>query len=435
MKNNNITIKRALAMGTLAAASLCAQEVYFSPQQAEEVRARAKAAVDATIRNQVEVRVKDGLVYRGREDDLYRRAARQLDDRKYEEALVYYNRIIEQKGPRTEGALYWKAYTMAKMGTRDGALAALDELRKNYPQSRWLNDAKALELEIRQRGGRAASPESVEDEELKLLAINGLLSTDPERAIPLLEKQLNSPANSPKLKDRALFVLAQSRNQKAREIIARYAAGGSTNPDQQALAIQYLGSFGKENRDKLMEIYRGSNEPQVKRAVLRGLQMSRDAEYLLQIARSEQNPDLQREAIRFAGFAGGDVGALWNSNLPKETKEAVLEGLMARQNIDKLVEVAKSDSDPQVRRRAIEFLGGVQRERGGTILQQLYTSEQDKKVRASILHSLRGQENVKALIEVARKETDPQLKREAVQMLSSMKNPEATEFLVELLNK
>lgn len=429
-------MKMMLGKGALAAASAAyAQDIQFafSPQQAEDVRAKAQAAVDA-VRANVEVKVREGLMYRGREDDLYRRASRMVDERKYEEALPYYNRIIEQKGTRLEGALYWKAYTQAKLGQRDGALATLDELKKGYAQSRWLNDAKALELEIRQRGGRAASPESVEDEELKLLAINGLLSTEPERAIPLLEKQLNNPTNSPKLKDRALFVLAQSRNQRARDIVARYAAGGS-NPDQQALAIQYLGSFGKENRDKLMEIYRSSSEPQIKRAVLRGLQMSRDSEYLLQISRSEQNPELQREAIRYAAHAGADVSAMWNANLGKETKEAILEGLMSRQNVDKLVEIAKTDSDVQVRRRAIEFLGSVQRERGGTILQQLYSSEQDKKVRTTILHSLRSQENVKALIEVARKESDPQLKREAVQMLSSMKNPEATEFLVELLNK
>ncbi|MBS1835728.1 MAG: HEAT repeat domain-containing protein [Acidobacteria bacterium] len=434
------TMKAMLGKGVLAAAAatatLSAQDAQFafSPQQADEIRAKARAAAEAVRANVDAMKIREMYAYRGREDDQYRRAARLVDERKYEEALQFYNRIIEQKGARIEGAMYWKAYTQAKLGQRDAALATLDELKKGYAQSRWMNDAKALELEIRQRGGRAASPEAVEDEELKLLAINGLLSTDPERAIPLLEKQLNNPANSPRLKDRALFVLAQSRNQKARDIVARYAAGGS-NPDQQALAIQYLGSFGKENRDKLMEIYRASNEPQIKRAVLRGLQMSRDSEYLLQIARSEQNPELQREAIRYAANAGADVSTMWNASLAKETKDAILEGLMSRQNVDKLVEIAKTDSDPQVRRRAIEYLGGVQRERGGTILQQLYSSEQDKKVRASILHSLRGQENVKALIEVARKESDPQLKREAVQMLSSMKNPEATEFLVELLNK
>jgi HEAT repeat protein len=405
----------------------------------EMAQAQAQAAAQASaqsdaIRTKVEAAVARGFS-RGREDDMYRRASRLVDDRKYEDALTQYQYVVDAKGNRVEGALYWKAYVLAKLGRRDDALKSLDELKKGYTSSRWLNDAKALELEIQQSGGRAASPESESDEELKLLAINGLLATDPDRAVPLLEKQLNNPKNSPKMKERALFVLAQGKNVRGREIVGNYAKG-ATNPDLQSLAIQYMGSFGgKENRDKLAEIYRTVNEVQLKRAVLRGLAMSKDQEYLLQIAKSEQNPELQREAIRYAGNAGADVSALLSANASKEIKEAVLEGLMNRNNVEKLAEIAKSDSDPKVRREAIQYIGNIGRERSGALLQSMYASEQDKQVKISILRAFRNQNNVKALIESARKESDLSLKREAVRMLSDMKSPEATEFLVELLNK
>jgi ribosomal protein L17 len=65
----------------------------------------------------------------------------------------------------------------------------------------------------------------------------------------------------------------------------------------------------------------------------------------------------------------------------------------------------------------------------------MYASEQDKQIRTSILRAFRVQNNAKALVDAAKKETDPAMKREAVQLLSSMKSPEATEFLMELLNK
>jgi HEAT repeat protein len=402
-------------------------------QAQAQAAAQANAQSDA-IRAKVEAAMARSMS-RGREDDMYRRASRLVDERKYEEALKQYQYVVDAKGNRIEGALYWKAYVLAKLGRRDEAMKSLDELKKGYASSRWLNDAKALELEIQQSGGRAASPESESDEELKLLAINGLLSTDPERAVPLLEKQLNNPKNSPKMKERALFVLAQSKNARGREIVGNYAKG-ATNPDLQSLAIQYMGSFGgKENRDKLAEIYRSVSEVQLKRAVLRGLMMARDQEYLLQIAKSEQNPELQREAIRYAGNAGADVSALWSANASKEIKEAVLEGLMNRNNVEKLAEIAKSDSDPKVRREAIQYIGNIDRERSGNTLQTLYASEQDKQVKSTILRAFRNQNNVKALIEAARKESDVSLKRDAVRMLSDMKSPEATEFLVELLNK
>jgi len=349
--------------------------------------------------------------------------------------LTHYQQIAEAKGSRAEGALYWKAYVLSKLGRREDALASLEELKKSYAQSRWLNDARALELEVQQGAGRGASPESEGDEELKLLAINGLLSTDPERAVPLLEKQLTNPKNSPKLKERSLFVLAQSKNARAREIVANYAKGAS-NPDLQLMAVQYLGTFGgKENRDKLTEIYRSGSDVALKRAVLRGLMISRDHEALMQIARTEQNPELQRDAIRYIGSAGGDVGPLWSSAASKETKEAVLEGLMIRNDVLKLSEIAKSDPDVKIRRQAISHLANCGREKTGPMLVAMYSGEQDKQVRSAILRGLYQQSNAKALVELARKESDPGLKREAVQQLSHMKSAEATEFLVELLNK
>jgi HEAT repeat protein len=39
------------------------------------------------------------------------------------------------------------------------------------------------------------------------------------------------------------------------------------------------------------------------------------------------------------------------------------------------------------------------------------------------------------LIDIARKESDPGLKREAVEALSRMKSKEANEFLLEILSK
>jgi HEAT repeat protein len=127
---------------------------------------------------------------------------------------------------------------------------------------------------------------------------------------------------------------------------------------------------------------------------------------------------------------------MWSANASKEIKEAVLEGLMSRNNTDKLMEIAKSDSDPKVRRQAIEYLGNTNnREKAIPALQSMYASEQDRQVKVTILRAFRNANNAKVLIELARKESDISLKREAVQMLSNMKSPEATEFLVELINK
>jgi hypothetical protein len=124
-----------------------------------------------------------------------------LDERDYDRALrdfdQYYKGAAEIKDARADGALYWKAYALSKPGRRDDSLAMLAQLEKSYPSSRWLNDAKALQLEVRQASGQGGSPESQTDEDLKLLAINSLMNTDAERVVPLLEKLLADPKLRP----------------------------------------------------------------------------------------------------------------------------------------------------------------------------------------------------------------------------------------------
>ena len=55
-------------------------------------------------------------------------------------------------------------------------------LRKNFPSSHWLESAGALEIDVKQRAGKPVSPDTENTDELKLLALNGLAQSDPERA-------------------------------------------------------------------------------------------------------------------------------------------------------------------------------------------------------------------------------------------------------------
>jgi HEAT repeat protein len=309
----------------------------------------------------------------------YEQGKAALDEYKYEKAVERFDKVIDAKTPssRDDGAYYWKAYALNKLGKRDEALAALSELAKQFPQSGWLNDAKALQAEVQQAKGQPVSPENQADEDLKLYAINALINSDAERAVPLLENLLANPKMSPRLKERALFVLAQSRSDKAHDIVGRYAKGGS-NPDLQLTAVRYIGTYrSKESRQLLADVYGSVNDVNVKRAVLRSFETSRDTEHLAAIAKSEQNVELRREAIR--------------------------------------------------------QLGNIREDQGLASLVSLYATESDRDTKREILRSLGNQGAVKQLIECARKEKDPELKRVAVQRLGEMKSKEALDFIEELL--
>src|SRR5712691_7030472 len=140
-----------------------------------------------------------------KEEETYDRGTQALDEEHWDRAIEAFDAVVRMAGRKADAGLYWKAYGLNKAGRAADALAAIAQLRKSAPQSKWLNDARALEMEIRQRSGQRTSPETEGDEDLKLMALNGLLNTDSERALPLLEKFLTGNS-SPKLRERALFV-------------------------------------------------------------------------------------------------------------------------------------------------------------------------------------------------------------------------------------
>ena len=76
---------------------------------------------------------------------------------------------------------------------------------------------------MHQASGQKVNPDAEPDEDLKLMALNGLMNSDPERAMPC-SRSFCRAISLPKLKERALFVLAQSGSRKAAEILARSRA-------------------------------------------------------------------------------------------------------------------------------------------------------------------------------------------------------------------
>ena len=166
-----------------------------------------------------------------------------LSKRDYDRAILRFDQVISQKGTRADAATYHKAYALYRLGRSSDATTALGTLKKDYPRSAYLKDASILEQAVRQSAGQRISPEQADDEELKLMALNALVHSDPERALPLVEGVLNGP-NSLQMKSRAIYVLAQITQPRAREILLNIAKGGG-NPDLQRTAIRYIATGGK----------------------------------------------------------------------------------------------------------------------------------------------------------------------------------------------
>ncbi|HEX2832819.1 MAG TPA: tetratricopeptide repeat protein [Thermoanaerobaculia bacterium] len=371
-----------------------------------------------------------------REAELYQRGVSFIDSGEWGKAVRDFSTVIEMKGSRADGALYWMAYALARQSRTGEAKQAISTLKKAYPQSRWLDDAEALELEMRETRGEPVRPEDVDDDDLKMIAINSLMHTDPEKAYPLLEKIVRSTTANRKMKERALFILTQSPSPRAQTLISEIARGNN-NPALQEEAVKYLGINATErNRQLLSEIYSSAGNIDVKEAVLQAFMIAGDRTRVLTAARGEKNEDLREKAIQLLGVMGAraDLAALYGSETSREVKEKILQALFIAGDVDRLGELAKSEKDPELRAVAIRNLG-LTGGKSTPILLALYAAEKDPEIKEAVIEGLFVQGNARALIDLSKKETNKELKREIVQKLSIMGNDEAVKYMLEILDE
>jgi len=366
------------------------------------------------------------------EDEAYQSAKDALDNGDYDHAVTQFDEVAKIHGRKADGALYWKAYALNKAGNKAQALTAIGDLRKNYPKSNWLRDAGALEQEIR----GVSNPESISDEELKLLAIQSLMNSDPEKAVPLLEKIIQGN-NSPKIKEKALFVLSQSGSEKAQQILIGVAKANN-QPDLQKRAIRNLGmNSNSRNRAALKEIYNSSTDVGVKKSVFQAWLMCGCKDDVASLARTEKNPELRREAIRFLGMMGGRAELLdFYKNSPDvETRQEAVGAMLMCGCSHELAEIVQTEKDPAVLDKAINTLGLVGGEESLAALTKVYNSQADVSTKKKVINALFLHGAGKEMVALARKETNPELKRSLIQKMSLMSSPEISDYMMEILNK
>jgi hypothetical protein len=421
----------------------------------------------------------------------YERGRQALDRGSWQEAIDAFE-IAAEDDALADAGLYWQAYAYSRIPDAKRALELVAALESRFPKSAWRDDAQALAAQMRGGSARGASSD---DEDLKLMALNGLMQADEEAAIPILEEFLTSE-KSARLKERALFVLAQSESEKAHAILARVARG-ERDPELQRQAIRYLGVHGSDRglalladlyRDlsstearatvlgsfmiagdekrlldlaknepdselrgraiqllgtmdasaELWELYQRETAEDVKEKMLQAFMVAGDEEHLLAVARDpRQSEELRGSAIQLLGAEGAEE-ALWQlfqGESSLETKKQILHALFVAGDHQKIAQVATDKAQPpEIRRAAIHNLG-VSGEEAVPALLGLYRSETDREVKKQVLEALFINDAVKELIEIARAESDPELKRRAVEKISLIGSKEAKEFLMEILRK
>jgi len=261
------------------------------------------------------------------DDDAYTAGRRAMDEHRWPDAVSDFDRVISEKGKRVDSALYWKAYSLKKLGKTPLAIATCDQLHSQFADSPWNKDCAVISIDVEgvkamadqlkvnadqwkingdemrfkvapfgfyMDGGDKVARGS--DEDLKLLALNSLLNRDPATAIPLLRGILSG--NQPmSVKKHALFVLAQSKSPEADSIL-RDAALGKLDPQLQGEAIRAMAVFqGKRANDTLAEAYRTTTDPKIKKSIISAMFITQDAPRMVEMAKSEKDLELKRTIV------------------------------------------------------------------------------------------------------------------------------------------
>ena len=257
------------------------------------------------------------------DDDPYTTGTRAMDENRWQDAVSAFDKVIGEKGKRVDAALYWKAYSLNKLGKTQLAIATCDQLHSQFADSPWNKDCKAISVDVQvdpkimtadqmkmghvhphvriapirpDMGGGEGGVTRGSDEDLKMLALNSLLNRDPTTALPLLRGILSG--NQPlSVKKHALFVLAQSKSPEA-EGILRDAALGKLDPQLQGQAIQAMAVFqGKRANDTLAEVYRTTTDPKIKNSIISAMFITKDAPRMVEMARNEKDLELKRRIV------------------------------------------------------------------------------------------------------------------------------------------
>jgi HEAT repeat protein len=348
----------------------------------------------------------------------YQEGRTALDNLQWQKALNSFQ-SLSSGSAQAEGALYWKAFAVYKMGQGWEALAGVAELRKQFPQSGWLPDAETLAAAVSRNAGADASAGKESPAEERQRALADRVGEDPGHAAAILRAAVFG-LDLPGVRQKAFYFLSRDSSPEAHEIVLQVARG-SANPDLQVYAISQLGNSDPQ---AVFDLYKSVGND-VKSFILSVLKSNRESARLMRIAAGETSDDLRYQALNSLVEVGSEAQVMQSLQFENaadvkmlvETHLANLHKWVAGQ-----LAALRTAEDPRERR-----VGAVGLTRGGDESTNLaliaaYSSEKDPEVKGAIVFALAERKDFSALEIMQRKETDPGLKGRMSAALESVRS-------------
>jgi hypothetical protein len=253
-------------------------------------------------------------------------------------------------------------------------------------------------------------------EELKLAALEALITAPAERALPLVNKVL-AGNNSYEVKERALFILSQIDAPEAQSTLLRFAR--EEDGDLQAEAIRMIGISGdKEALASLGAIYQAGNR-EARDAVLEAYLIAGDKQAVFEIAANADNEDDFEEAVDMLG-AMGARDELRELRSRAGMSDTLLDAYAISGDFETLRELALDGSDVELQTQAIEAMGIVGGDQVNATLVEIYQGAVTDEIREAALDGLLISGHDSGILDLYRASDSPAEKKELLEYLVMM---------------
>jgi HEAT repeat protein len=205
------------------------------------------------------------------------------------------------------------------------------------------------------------------DPEVRRQAVFWLSQVGTDRAVSALDSILRFSKDA-EIQDRAVFALSQHESPRAQQALRTYAERSEIPEAIREKAIFWLGQHETpENAAYLRSLYGRLTTEELKKKVLFALSQmggEENGRWLLGIARdTAQRIEMRKQALFWAGQGGvsiAELTRLYGTVSDREMREQLIFVYSQRNEpaaLDKLIEIAKQDPSPELRKRALFWVG------------------------------------------------------------------------------
>jgi HEAT repeat protein len=367
------------------------------------------------------------------------------------------------RDPNVDAALYWLAFALKKQESYAEADQQLRRLLKDFPRSKWSDDARAMQLEIDGYLGKSdkadkvlskdkakdKQKESNDDDEIRIVALQSLCQSNAERCMAYVSNMHKPGASySHQMKEAGIEMIRRYGGERAVPMLIEIIRNQSDSELRKS-AIHTLGRTGDERAfEILVEMVRTGTDDEVSKAAIFAISRfegERARTMLFEMARGAKSIEIRKEAIFWLSRGGDDavldeLMRLFQAERDVEVRKQIvfaLKRMNTTRSLAKLYEIASSGSDIEVRKDALHWIGQRGDAQAVDYLIRTYDAEANEDVKNQIIFALSRTSQKSALrklMEIARNDKSVELRKQAVFWLGRSDDPEAAKFLEDILN-